>query len=104
MICDFLLALPEQLGRHLGINYAEVIANVLTEYNIIKRIGFFVTDNAGNNDTCLEQLAIEFGFDKKERRLCCAPHILNRVAQSTLFGSDKEVFSNEDNITVYQLD
>ena len=77
MICDFLLALPEQLGRHLGINYAEVIANVLTKYNIVKRIGFFVANNAENNNICLEQLAIKFGFDKKEQRLHYAPYILN---------------------------
>ena len=77
MIHNFLLALLEQLGRHLGINYAKVIANILTKYNIVERIGFFVTDNAGNNDTCLEQLAIKFGFDKKEQRLHYAPYILN---------------------------
>ncbi|OLL22978.1 hypothetical protein NEOLI_005448, partial [Neolecta irregularis DAH-3] len=72
---DYLLALPEQLGQHFGINYAEVIGNVIAEYNLMDRIGYFVSDNARNNDTS---------------------HILNLVAQSILWGKDKDAFDNEN--------
>ncbi|TKA59147.1 hypothetical protein B0A49_13257 [Cryomyces minteri] len=93
---DFLLALPEQLGQHSGFNYAEVVGSVIARYDISKKLGFFVTDNASNKDTCLEYLADEFGFDKCQRRLRCTAHIVNLVAQSVLFGKDKESFENAD--------
>ncbi|KAN0081843.1 Ribonuclease H-like domain containing protein [Elaphomyces granulatus] len=44
----FLLALPQQEGKHTGVN----IADTSTMYGIEKKIGYFTLDNANNNDTC----------------------------------------------------
>ena len=54
-VVNYLIALLTQLGRYLSINYAEVVGNVLASFNISKeRIGYFITNNAGNNNTALD--------------------------------------------------
>jgi len=48
---------------------------------------------------CHSRLAEEFKFCSTSRRLRCATHKFNLVAQSILFGTDKDSFENhEDNI------
>ncbi|OBS16274.1 hypothetical protein FPOA_13066 [Fusarium poae] len=60
----FLLGLPRIEGRHGSENLADRVSEILHEYGIEERTGYFVTDNAGSNDTCLEDLGIELGFKK----------------------------------------
>jgi len=91
----FLLGLPQIEGRHTGENLAERVGEIINEFGFEDRIGYFVTDNADNNDTCLEELGIEFGFNKKHRRLRCCGHIINLVARSILFGTDADAFEEE---------
>jgi hypothetical protein len=62
-----MLTLLEQLSPHSGYNYYNVISNVITKYNLSSRIGWFVIDNAYNNDTCIDFLAAELGFNKEQR-------------------------------------
>ena len=97
--------MPEHLSRSFGVNYAEIIKAVLQQYNIAKdNLGYFVTDNESKNDTCLDYLATLYKFVKIERRIRCAAHILNLVAQSIMFGIDKEAYENEDaNIPVSSI-
>ena len=54
----------------------------------------FVTDNATNNDTCLQYLGAEFGFDPQRCRLRCTGHIFN-LCQAVLFGKDSDAFERE---------
>ena len=91
----FLLGLPQIEGRHTGENLAERVGEIINEFGFEDRIGYFVTDNADNNDTCLEDLGIEFGFNKQHRRLRCCRHIINLVARSILFGTDADAFEEE---------
>ena len=97
-----MLALPEQLGKHSGVNYAAVINNILKQFGITsERLGFFITDNASNNDTAIRKLSTTYEFDEKSKRIRCSGHILNRVAQSILFGKDKKAFkNNQENLPV----
>jgi len=79
-VVDYILALPAQLGQHLRINYVEVIGNVFDTFKIIKeRLGYFVTDNAYINNTCLNYLVVKFGFNKAYRRTRCTYYILNLI-------------------------
>ena len=64
----FLLGLPRIEGRHSGENLADRVSDIIHEYRFKDRIGFFVTDNAKSNNTCLEHLGIELGFKKEHRR------------------------------------
>ena len=91
----FLLGLPQIEGSHTGDNIAESVGAIIHEFNIQSRIGYFVLDNASNNDTCVEALAEEFGFNAQQRRLRCAGHIINLVAKALLFGNDVEAFEAE---------
>ncbi|KAM3505831.1 hypothetical protein MY10362_002714 [Beauveria mimosiformis] len=91
----FLLGLPRIEGRHSGENLADRVSEIIHEYNIEGRIGYFVTDNAESNDTCLDHLAVELGFNKQQRRLRCSGHIINLVARSILFGTDADAFEED---------
>jgi hypothetical protein len=92
----FLLALPEQTTGHAGVEIAETIKSILTEFGVNEaQIGYFVADNATENDTCLEDLAIEYGFNKEWRRLRCMGHIINLVARILLFGKDPDGFAED---------
>jgi hypothetical protein len=91
----FLLGLPRIEGRHGGENLADRVSEILHEYGIEERTGYFVTDNAGSNDMCLEDLGIELGFKKQHRRLRCCGHIINLVARSILFGTDVDAFEED---------
>ena len=70
-----LLGLPRIFGEKSGIEQAAHITPVLSQYGITaSNLGWFVLDNASNNDTTLENLAGSFSFTVKERRLRCAGH------------------------------
>lgn len=100
-----LLSLPQQTGRHLGVNLAETIGGVISDYNLEDKLGFFITDNADSNSTCLDAMALEFGFDKEQRWIHCVCHVMNLVAQAVLFGKDSDAFEKEllEDITVEEL-
>jgi hypothetical protein len=65
----------------------------LTVVAVLGRIGYYTLDNATNNDTAMEALAIEFDFNKTERRIRCAPHFLNLTVQAMMYGSKKDNFN-----------
>jgi len=71
-----LLGLREIDGRHTGANIAICIDEVLKEYGISSnQVGYYVLDNASNNDSAVENLSVEY----QRKRLRCAGHILNLV-------------------------
>jgi len=92
-----LLALPEQDDDHIGINIADTVAEVIEEFRISSRLGYFVLDNAGNNDTCIRQLATRYSFNAEQRRLRCMGHVINLIARSLLFGKNPDVVEDEVN-------
>jgi hypothetical protein len=82
VVQDFILGLPELSGQHSGINIASVVVTTLTNFRVNKdSVGYFVLDNAYNNDTAVASLADLYGFGAPERRLRCCCHILNLAAQ-----------------------
>ncbi|TIA05215.1 hypothetical protein D6C81_10531 [Aureobasidium pullulans] len=88
----FLLALPQQEGKHTGTNIADTIAEIISRFSLDEKIGFFVANNASNNDTCISALANKFHFNAVQRRLRCAGHIFNLVARALLWGVDEDAF------------
>ncbi|KAF7567886.1 hypothetical protein PtrM4_124990 [Pyrenophora tritici-repentis] len=69
-LVDHLLGLPELHGAHTGNNIAAAATTILRLFGVDNaRVGYFVLDNASNNDTAVESLAEEFGFIASERRL-----------------------------------
>lgn len=93
----FLISLPEVDGRHTGENIAEGVAAIITEFGIQNQLGYFMMDNATNNDACMRALGQEFDFDPDYRRLRCAGHIINLVAKQLIYGTDSKAFEREAN-------
>jgi hypothetical protein len=84
------LAIKEIDGEHSGENMAHSLMEVLDDYQIKSKIGYFMTDNACQNDTMLQiisdKLAIEdIEYDANLHRLRCNGHIINLAAQAFLF-------------------
>lgn len=51
------LALREVDGDHSGDNQSLCVLEVIVEYGIASKLGFFVMDNASNNDTLIMGLS-----------------------------------------------
>jgi len=99
------MGLPEVVGQHSGPNIANYLFDVVKEYGIGEKIGYFQLDNATNNDTAVAAmdsvLKNEFGekvnmIKPAERRLRCFGHILNLAARHLLFGEDAEALDVDD--------
>ena len=92
-----LLGLRRLKGPHSGENIAESIVAVVKAYEITDRVGYFVLDNAGSNDTCVSATIEQIGIrdTKEHRRLRCLGHVLNLSAKAILFGDNPEVFEKD---------
>jgi hypothetical protein len=53
---SLVLVIREVKGEHSGENISETVYKVALEFDIAERFGYFVGDNAGNNDTALKHL------------------------------------------------
>jgi hypothetical protein len=91
-----LLAIRELEKEHTGENIGESVYDVIKDYNIVKNLGYFIMDNASNNDTALEELNSLIiqdegvGFDPVERRLQYFGHIMNLAVKDLLYGPKKK--------------
>jgi hypothetical protein len=85
-----LLGLRPMYGAHSGIAIAEELLNIMRDFKISDRIGYFVADNASNNDTALREIAKEIDVDPLRQRIRCSAHILNLVAKAILYGTDSD--------------
>jgi hypothetical protein len=52
-----LLATPEQNESHMRVETADQFISVIEDFNIGDNLGFFVLDNASNNDTAMQAIA-----------------------------------------------
>ena len=94
-IRDLPIALPQLTGAHSGEIMATVVTQTLTEFGITAScIGYFVLDNASNNDTAVDAIARTMGFNPLHRRLRCSPHTINLVGQVLLWGKDGDSYNN----------
>ncbi|KAG9387109.1 hypothetical protein A1F94_000001, partial [Pyrenophora tritici-repentis] len=82
---------------HTGEAMAEVVMAIFKQFEItVGKLGYFVLDNAHNNNTTINTLALQMGFSATERRLRCGPHTLNLIGQMLLWGEEKESYDNEE--------
>ncbi len=70
-LCTVLLTVRNMHGDHSGKNQAKAILPVFVEYLLKAKLGYFITDNASLNDTCITEIIdlIRLNLDAKERRL-----------------------------------
>ena len=94
-IIDLPIALPQLTGAHTGERIAEIVLETLRQFNVdLDRIGYFVLDNARNNDAAVDAIARTVGFDASHRRLRCGPHTINLIGQTLLWGRDCNSYNN----------
>lgn len=90
-----LLSIPSVDGSHTGEAITKGVGEIIKEFGLEKRVGYFVLDNAGNNNTAVEALGRMFGFSPSKRRLRCTAHIVNLVATQIMYGKDLKAFEAE---------
>jgi hypothetical protein len=95
-----LLAIQRLEGEHSGANQAQVVLDVIGEYRIRGRIGYFMLDNASSNDTAVD-LILQTLYpnmsekQRKRRRLRCLAHVVNLAAQAFLLGKRSDTTLEE---------
>jgi hypothetical protein len=52
------LALKTVLGGHDGVNIAKYVMEVIRDWGIASKVGYMNIDNATNNDTAINQIAL----------------------------------------------
>jgi hypothetical protein len=73
-----------------------VIRKTIQEFSINPlTVGYFVLDNASNNDSAVLALAQTMGFNAIHRRLRCGPHTINLIGQMLLWGKDSQAYDND---------
>jgi hypothetical protein len=102
LLIDLPIALPQLMGAHSGDNIAQAVLTVLKDFGISSsQVGYFMLDNASNNDSAIKAIADKIDFTAAHRRLCCAPHTLNLVGQTLLWGNNQDAYdNNEGNLQV----
>ena len=82
----------------------QTLCQIIEEYEITDRLGYFITDNADSNDkatdyilrTLRPDIPVE---DYKKRRIRCWGHVMNLAAKAFLFGKDPRAFEIEVEVT-----
>jgi hypothetical protein len=83
-----LLGLPELNIKHTGENMAKCILDSLEKVGLLQdKTGFYILDNAKNNDRALDFMNITDDKDTS-RRLRCLGHILDLVVKELFADSD----------------
>jgi hypothetical protein len=77
-----ILSMEQLTGYHTGLNQDAAIWEGLQQYNLIRKVGYFTTDNVTNNNLALYELATYFqaediAFDSISSQICCFEHIIN---------------------------
>lgn len=89
-----LLAVRHNKGDYSDKNQAKSIIPVLEEYSLKEKLGYFITDNASSNNTCVTEIieTLRPDLDANNQRLRCIGHIINLIAKTFLFGNRSEAF------------
>ncbi|KAF5236482.1 hypothetical protein FANTH_11250 [Fusarium anthophilum] len=94
-----LLGLPNVAMAHTGENICAAVTAVLEEFELVQhnKLGYFVLDNASNNDKAVEELGRKFEWhEPAARRIRCFGHVLHLVATAMLFVHDTQALEDLD--------
>ena len=81
---------------------SKYVIEVLKEYDIIYNLGYFVMDNALDNDTMMTTLSqalrrdFRLQYDPIHHRIRCQGHFINLAVKSFLFVTDKETLDEDE--------
>jgi hypothetical protein len=96
IVHDVAIDLPQLSGAHSGDRIADCVEKTLQAFRITApKLGYFVLDNASNNDTAIATLGHKYDFLSSHDRLRYGAHTINIVAQAEIFGSNKSAYNND---------
>jgi hypothetical protein len=104
-----LLVIRQLRGAHSGENQAQIIIEVIEEYDLQDQIGYFVTDNATNNDTAIGRVLDKLiphltPKQKQARRLRCLWHVIYLAAKAFLYGKEFDAFERDTSEVIQKND
>jgi hypothetical protein len=88
---------------------SKYVLEVLIKYDIIKNLGYFVIDNALDNDIIMALLSLalrrdlRLNYDPIHHYIRCQGHIINLAVKSFLFVTDKETLDKDKETSVYTV-
>lgn len=85
-------SLPTVKAAHTAVNVASKLSAILRHFNLQQSFGHAITDNAPENEACMNILSAELAIPQGKRHVFCIGHIINLVAHSLLFEEDPEAF------------
>ncbi len=104
---SLVLAVQEVVGDHKGESMAKYVLKILKEYDILRNLGYFVIDNAPDNDTIMTVLSnalrreFSLKYDPIHHRIRCQGHVINLAVKSFLFVTNREVINEDQETSVY---
>ena len=91
------ISLREFKGSHNGELQAKVLLEVVEEYDLVGKAGYFTMHNHEANNTMLDEIAKSIeGFDPVARRLRCSGHIMNLIVQAFLSRSKAKKIQEDE--------
>jgi hypothetical protein len=95
-LTDLPIALPQLTGTHTGKKIAEIVGKTLQQFGINSRtVGYFMLNNATNNDAAVLRIAEQMDLTAAHRRLCWGAHTLNLIGQVLLWGNNNDAYDND---------
>jgi hypothetical protein len=97
-------------GKYKGENLAKYVMEAITEYELQDKLGYFVMDNADNNDTIMVTLStslplkFKLQYDPIHHRLRCqGRHIINLSVKSFLFVTREENIEEDKEVNIIKV-
>ena len=81
-------------GAHKGEQIAEVLAEVIHDFDFVKNLGCYIGDNADSNDTTWRATLAKLHPDRDPTALRsrCLGHIINLATKAFIFGKNVDAF------------
>lgn len=73
---------------------------MIKDFELQDKIGYFITDNATNNDSAIDVVLAYFypkmtKIQRENRRLRCLGHVINLAAKAFLYGTEFDAFEKD---------
>ncbi|KAM3451250.1 hypothetical protein NHJ6243_009632 [Beauveria neobassiana] len=90
------ISLVLEAYRYFSLTIGGEVLDVLHALSVSReKIGYFTLDNAENNDTAMEVIGAELGFNGRLRRGRCMGHTINLSAKALLFRRNTDAFEQQ---------
>ena len=89
-----LINLKRIRNTHSDENITDIVLNVIREYQVTEKVDYFQTDNADNNDICVQAIldVISPESESSHRQIRYYGHIINFAIKTFLFDSYLNAF------------